>query len=508
MENSGTDFLMLSIELADNERKQINVYPDTDAEKLAYDFCSENNLDYKSLKNLKSQLEEARQTLISSKSPLKKDLSFQRRRKPISSAQNRSLVSEKRKKEEEKQKKILGDANRTLEELNGYIDRYLEEKGRKKARKGGEMGGEEERKRTRNDRINTKEDIRNYEESGGDTVQVKCSDIKGNNLSDNKGKKYCKKQLGINFIREDFSQKKGGCYNKQTDANNVCKTIENREGNFGQLMDGVNFNGEKTGKISNIVVKTERTKERYGKIVDNKIKETIKNSNNNIIYSSNNKLRGKNNKRTYINYIENNDSIELNKDQFVNKSFNNLNVYSNKFLKSKINVLNSKESDSVLSHKKPVHNSLYNMFSQDKYKLFSFKKYSSFRKIFHKLDKDDANLISKSSISTNELPLRIQKIISPIIDELIEENETLNEEEFITACCHLFNLLDFNEKNELILYGSEGGKGKEIESDNLREFKFVPFINSTTNNNNINITGYPKSLNLINYNYEFNKDFV
>ena len=63
------------------------------------------------------------------------------------------------------------------------------------------------------------------------------------------------------------------------------------------------------------------------------------------------------------------------------------------------------------------------------------------------LDEDD--IISAAHINISKLPKSIAKILEPIFNELKEENETLNEVEFIFVCEQLYSSLGWNEKREL-----------------------------------------------------------
>ena len=83
-------------------------------------------------------------------------------------------------------------------------------------------------------------------------------------------------------------------------------------------------------------------------------------------------------------------------------------------------------------------------------KLFENKKEKMFKKLFNTLDYDHDNNISKRSVGIGRLSKKLQNLISPLIKELIEEDETLNIEEFVEAMGHLNSCLTYNEKNELL----------------------------------------------------------
>ena len=70
--------------------------------------------------------------------------------------------------------------------------------------------------------------------------------------------------------------------------------------------------------------------------------------------------------------------------------------------------------------------------------------------MFNLLDSDQDNLITSFSINLNNIPKTILKIIEPLLIELKEDNQTLNQEEFIKAMYKLFENIPFSRKRELI----------------------------------------------------------
>ena len=80
------------------------------------------------------------------------------------------------------------------------------------------------------------------------------------------------------------------------------------------------------------------------------------------------------------------------------------------------------------------------------------KKEKCFKQIFRALDGDEDNQISSNHMNVSKLPKNIFTILEPIFNELKEENETLNEVEFIFVCEQLYLSLSWNEKRELTNY--------------------------------------------------------
>ncbi len=119
----------------------------------------------------------------------------------------------------------------------------------------------------------------------------------------------------------------------------------------------------------------------------------------------------------------------------------------------------------------PNNESYTNILSND---IFENKKLNSVKKIFKILDKDQDGIISKFSIYTKGLENKILKIISPIIEELKEENESLSEKEFVIACMRLYDMLCYTDKKEIINFGIQNKPKKKYWE---QQFSFKPKIN-------------------------------
>ena len=125
-----------------------------------------------------------------------------------------------------------------------------------------------------------------------------------------------------------------------------------------------------------------------------------------------------------------------------------------------------------------------NYTNNESNEIFQKKKLNAFSKIFHKLDKDQDGLITNLNVETKNLPKNIVKIIEPIVNELKEENETLNENEFKTACDRLYDMLSYMEKREIIEYGNEEIiNQKKKKKEKKEEFSFRPKINKNYRTN-------------------------
>ena len=83
-------------------------------------------------------------------------------------------------------------------------------------------------------------------------------------------------------------------------------------------------------------------------------------------------------------------------------------------------------------------------------KIFSENKMNAFINLFNDLDSDQDGIISPINININKVPKNILNIIQPLISELKEENQSLTQEIFLIAMNKLFEDISLLEKREII----------------------------------------------------------
>jgi hypothetical protein len=152
-------------------------------------------------------------------------------------------------------------------------------------------------------------------------------------------------------------------------------------------------------------------------------------------------------------------------------------------------------------------------FCQSTEDIINKKKEKSFKQIFKLLDGDEDSKISSTHINTSKLPKNILRILEPVLNELKEENETLNEIEFIFVCDQLYLSLPWNERRELTTFEDVAKKNlkKEKIMKEKNNFSFKPRINKRnysfenqtilTNNKNTDLNSN------INHNEIFNNKY-
>ena len=192
--------------------------------------------------------------------------------------------------------------------------------------------------------------------------------------------------------------------------------------------------------------------------------------------------------------------LNLNKNKELLKERNDINVVGN----NKYEMYNKQYLYRQKYDKKKQY--LTEKYYEEKYKspeccpmtnnIFNHKKEKSFKKIFKMLDGDNDGKISYNCMRVKQLPLNVKKILDPIFLELKNENEVLNESEFIFVCDKYYNTLKYDQKRKLILFEDEEKK-KEKKEKIIREklnYSFRPKINKYSYSN----LSYEKNINNLN----------
>ena len=153
---------------------------------------------------------------------------------------------------------------------------------------------------------------------------------------------------------------------------------------------------------------------------------------------------------------------EMNKNKLMQKYYNNTNYTNDKNICSK-------------KHTNKIMNDLYSKI---------------FKSLFNELDSDHDDLITCLTINLDNIPKFIIKILEPILNELKEDEQTLNCEEFILVMKKLFEDTPMIEKQKLINYFQN--KIKNDNYNNISKRNKTPYY--------YNFSSYYKKNNSINNN--------
>lgn len=166
-----------------------------------------------------------------------------------------------------------------------------------------------------------------------------------------------------------------------------------------------------------------------------------------------------------IKNTDNNKSIQ-GKDKYLNTFISNY-LYSQKYFYNKKK--KTEGNDKMILQSSKTHHT-----NNETNEIYENLKIKSFRKIFKQLDSDNDNIISYDKIELNTIPNEVINVLLPILNELKEEKESLNENEFILACDQLFKIIDFQGRKLLIkiasnkyIFNSYNSLSKSYSNDRL-----------------------------------------
>ena len=206
----------------------------------------------------------------------------------------------------------------------------------------------------------------------------------------------------------------------------------------------------------------------------------------------------------------------MNSGNNINNTTNNNNNYIDPYTKLYLYGKKYQQEKNFLAEKYYQNQNKPPKFCESTEEIINRKKEKSFRQIFKILDGDEDSKISSTHINISKLPKNILKILQPIFNELKEENETLNEIEFVFVCEQLYLSLPWNDKRELTTFEDIAKKNlkKEKIIKEKNNFSFKPKINKRNysfenptiinNNNELNNINYNKDKDILNKNqYSF-----
>ena len=293
------EIMILVIELGENEKKFLKIYPDSKPEKLSYDFCLQNNLDFNSLQELTEEIKNA----LKQKEILIKSLS---NNNIISNINSNEIFFHEKKNNEYKGKRIKNlykiDANENNKNYH-YLSQTISSQTKKKNLK--LNLSRKKINKTPNGKLSKKNIINNINKNIINNINQYINNNitnSNNNINNN----------NVNNLENDYD-----INISQLNEEKKNKSQENFNLNYGERLynKGLKLQEKTNEKIQKI--KNEKEK-------NEKKNFTFKPKLNNISYTfltkiSHNKLKNNNeeNIKNYKNYINN--KIESLKEKYDKK---------------------------------------------------------------------------------------------------------------------------------------------------------------------------------------------
>ena len=283
----------------------------------------------------------------------------------------------------------------------------------------------------------------------------------------------------LSYLKERYAQKDENCYFSPK-INKTKKKDNNLIPRYEQLYQKSKQLKTKREFLSNSIYNKDKFKPSINKVYNTEMTNLPFDERQNAF---NSKTTEK--KKQMKSQIENNiDSITGQKffKPIINESNNSIkrnsnDIFENLFSDYKKQIIKKQQAEKEMEEK---FSPLETFANEQSNEIFYKQKLNCFEKIFYILDKDQDGIITKFNIYVNGLPKNIQEILSPIIIELKQDNETLNKDEFSAACFKLYDTLSFLKKREIINYGMNK---KNNKNNDEYIFTFKPKIQNNYNPN-------------------------
>ena len=410
---------VMTLELEKGNPDKIEIYPDSDPEKLAVYFCKRHNLDYNGLDYLKQKIK----NLLNQKTKEKfiYDSSNNPNSKIINGKSRQRFTHSKKEKKYKDNKKE-----------NIYNDR-LRNKINKIAKIKMNETFNNNNTNTTNSTIIKKYNSfqKNYFKNKEKEKEIIESKIEINN-------KTIKNKRNINFERI-FSSDSYKCKTKD----NICSKISK------EYEKGFSFHPKINENFKTDLTFSQRQK--FYKNLYNKRKNELNNF--------------------YLNNKKDENGNLFFKPNIISRNINTKNNYEEDIFQKNYQIYKKYELNKEKLRKKYKNN-----FEEDKQskstkklneKIFQTNKLKAFNNLFNDLDSDQDGIISGINLKINRIPKNILNIIEPLLIELKEDNQTLNKDEFILAMDKLFEDISLIEKREIInKYKNGFRKNKSLDVKN------------------------------------------
>ena len=524
-ENFDEPIYVMTLALEQGKSEKIEIFANSNPDELAYDFCNKNNLDFNALDYLKEQISNLLESYA--KEINDKDGNEEINISEIEEAQEdlefnlSENYKEKTNTHDNNEKQIKANYNNENHFLNEEIidNNELNNKNRneinlKENNKNINNNGNEIYKVNSNNKNRSKK--RNYKINEDIIIGIGDSDNKNNDMNksnETSEKKELKKIYNKNNLGENKNiseQIITNNFNQETKTNTNNNIIQNSEEyspkNVGYIYNNnkiesslrkekdINYKKinvikpkEKNNKKNKSMRKIQRIKEDLDKkysfkpIINDNYKTDLNFNQRMDLFNNISNLKKEQLKKKFHNLKDKENGQDFFKPKLISKQLsfvkaNNTSNINDKENKGNEDIFNK----NYLYWKKYNINkrNLYNKFYESKAEPKIYSKIKSekiinetntkaFSNLFFILDSDQDNLITSLSININNIPENILNIIEPLLIELKEDNQTLNQDEFIKAMNKLFENISFTKRRELI---------KEYSKYNTRDLN--PILNN------------------------------
>ena len=174
--------------------------------------------------------------------------------------------------------------------------------------------------------------------------------------------------------------------------------------------------------------------------------------------------------------------------EYTSTTFANTNVfdrnynYANQYKKKLIELTNMYNNN--INNSKTNPNTTNTQFNVNNNKIIDRVNCEAFSNLFKVLDSDEDGVISQMHMNTKKLSPEVYRIIEPIINEIKEENQKLEESDFVDAMCNLYEDIRYYDRH-LLINTFKNIKNTKIKQHSTNNNNTCSFNHNYKNNNNV-----------------------
>ena len=480
---------IMTLELEKGKPEKLKIFLDSDPLQIATDFCKEHNLDYNGLDYLRKRIENLLNqnniNLVSSKKDNIKQ--FEKSEYNLNINTNNLIKNKKSQSKDynlsSPKQSIKNKKNNYNQEMNYIINNISSSKKQSHKCKRRILNNENsdkifdkiykeiKYKNSKENKYNNKLNIYNKTENNTEKIKKNNNKLKNYEILEERNKELKEKELFE--IQKKLDNKKN-----KLKINSSFKN--NRKRNYFDLSQNSKYNINKIDNRVSKILKEYEEKYSFHPSINENYKTDLTFDQRQTIFKNLYKKKKEELKNYYLysNKDENGNLFFkpkiISKPKYINeenKSINNNGLKENDVFNKNYFYWKKYSLDKEELYKKYYNNNvnyepmIYTKKQNEK--IMNQVKIRAFKNLFKDLDADQDNLINGINMNIKKIPSVIYKIIEPLLNELKEDNQSLNEEEFLIAMTKLFKDISSIEKRTIInIYSKNLKKNKTLNSYN------------------------------------------
>ena len=491
---------IMTLELEKGKPEELKIYSDSDPIQLASYFCKKHNLDYNGLDYLKEKI----QTLLN-----QNNINLISSEKEEVTNNSNNINDNYKGNNLNYQNKINNDLKspkQNRKKIN-ILDNKKERRNKSSSKKQSHKCKARIENNENSDKIFNKlykeikyKDIKN-ENRYNNQLNNKIREISNINNNIYNSEKINKNNNKINNYREYLNERNRQLkLGREKELCDLQKQINNNK----NIINDINNNSIKNYKKKNYFFNTNQNskykKEKIDKKINNRISNILKeyeqkysfhpsiNGNyktdltfeqRQAFYKNLYKKRKEELKNLYLNSKKDENGYFYFKPKLISKS------YYNEDYKNKNDIFNKNyiyfrkydlDKEELFKKYYNIKNEPIIYTKKKNEKIINETKMKTFINLFKDLDSDQDNFINGININITKIPKNVYNIIEPLLNELKEDNHSLNKEEFLIAMDRLFDDISSIDRRIIINAYSNGKQYKKNKGLNIN--------NSFLNENN------------------------